>query len=326
VLRRFLTVWLIVPVFLPPALRGVQTESARAHLERGAAHLQRSQPREAIVELKRAVAIDPRSAAAHQLLGQAYLGLGAVEMIGEARAEFQQALDLDPGLVWARFYLAKINFDLGRLEKAKAELERALQTRPNVPHFLSLLGEVSRQLGQPERAVELSRKALEADPAMTPAHYYIALAYLDLKNEDEAIRELERAVGSKYVIPEMYLKLGSIHTAKGNLAEAEQLYQKAVALDPARPEAHLRLAEVYRLQGAHDPALEQLKRAAPDGKRFLNTEYFQKLQADYFYETGRVYEDKGMVEEAAKAYMRALEVEPGHEPAQRQLAALRKRQ
>ena len=73
-----------------------------------------------------------------------------IAMIAEAKAELQQALDLDPHLLWARFYLAKIYIDQGLNEKAKDQLERGLRERPNVPHFLSLLGEVRRKLGDPE--------------------------------------------------------------------------------------------------------------------------------------------------------------------------------
>src|SRR5262245_31854501 len=64
--------------------------------DRGAANLQRGEMESAMKELKRAVALDPQSAAAHQLLGQAYLSQGSYETLSEARAEFVQAIALDP--------------------------------------------------------------------------------------------------------------------------------------------------------------------------------------------------------------------------------------
>ncbi len=299
-----------------------QGPSAAQHLNRGAAHLRKNEHSQAILELKKAVALDPKSAAAHQLLGQAYLASSAIELIAEAKAEFQQALDLDPNLLWAHFYLAKIYFDLGRYEKARAQLERGLQTRPNVPHLLSLLGEVHRHIGDPMRSLELNRQALAADPSMTPAHYYLALALLDLKRQEEAVRELQRAVQSKYVIPEMYITLGSIYVQQSRLDDAAALYRKAVALDPSRPEGHLKLAELYRLQGKHDQALAQLKLSAPDSKRTLSTEYFQRLQADYHYQMARVYDDQKRTEDAIGAYRKVLEVQPDHQPSRERLAEL----
>src|SRR3954451_12461282 len=134
--------------WLPWFLFLAQTNAAALpRLKACSESLQKNQEQQAVKECKDAVGIDGQSAAAHMLLGQAYLALRAANMIAEAKAEFQQALDLDPSLVWARFYLSKVYLDIGRPDKAKTELELALKTRPGVAHFLSLLGEAERKLG-----------------------------------------------------------------------------------------------------------------------------------------------------------------------------------
>jgi tetratricopeptide (TPR) repeat protein len=304
------------------SLFGWQREEALAHLRTGSSHLQRGEAARAVEELKAAVALDPQSAAGHMLLGQAYLALRSVSMVAEAKAELQQALDLDPSLFWARFYLAKVYIDLGQFAKAKGELERGLKERPNVPHFLSLLGEVNRKLGNPEASIELNRKAVEADPAMTPAHYYSALAYMDLKRDDEAIRELESSVQSKYVAPEMYLTLGSLYTKRKRFAEAEEVCKKALALDSSRSEAYLNLAQLYNAQGWSDKALAALQLALPEGKTFSTSAYYQQLQADIFFERGRAYQAKGMAPQAIQAYSRSLEFDANRGETHRRLAEL----
>jgi len=301
-----------------PATRG---QAARERLNTGAGHLQRGEVDLAIRELKKALALDPQSAAAHMLLGQAYLERRQVGLIAEAKAELQQALDLDPGLVWARFYLAKVYIDLGRLDRAQEELELGLKERPNVPHFLSLLGEVNRKAGRPETAIELHRKALAADPSMTPAHYYIGLAFMDLKRQDEAIAALESALQSPHVAPEMYLTLGSLYAGKKRYQEGEELCKKAVALDPSRPEGHVNLAQLYNLRGASDQALRELALAL-DGKSFPTSPYYQLLQADAFFERGRAYQAKRMTSEAAQAYLTVLELNPNEGRTHKQLAEL----
>lgn len=291
-----------------------------ARLKAGSDHLQRGEVQQAIGELKAAVALDPQSAAGHMLLGQAYLAQRSLSLVAEAKAELQQALDLDPSLLWARFYLAKVYIDLGRYDKAKEELEHGLAMRPKVPHFLSLLGEVNRKLGHPELALELNRKALEADPSMTPAHYYMALAWMDLKRPEEVIRELESAVASQYVAPEMYLTLGSQYMEKHRYREAEEVVKKGIALDPSRPEGHLNLAQLYNVQGASDRALAELKLAIPEGKSFPTSAYYQQVQADVLFETGKAYQAKHMARPAIQAYLRTLEFDPNRGPAHRQLA------
>jgi tetratricopeptide (TPR) repeat protein len=243
-------------------------------------------------------------------------------MIAEAKAELQQALDLDPHLLWARFYLAKIYIDQGLNEKAALQLERGLKERPNVPHFLSLLGEVRRKLGDPAASVDLNRKALQIDATMTPAHYYMALAYLDLKQDDAATGELESSIHSTYVAPEMYLALAALYGKSQRFAEGEELCRKAIALDASRPESYLNLARLYNAQHAGDKALEALRKALPDGKEFPSSAFYQQLHADIYVEQGAAYRTKRKTAQAIEAYSRALELDPSRGSVHLQLAEL----
>jgi tetratricopeptide (TPR) repeat protein len=322
-----IALWIFLSAFplaygIEQQAQGGAGDAARVQLNIGADYLQRGKIEQAILELKKAIALDPQSAAAHMLLGEAYLAQKSVSMIAEAKAELQQALDLDPSLIWARFYLAKVYIDQGRLDKAKEELERGLGSRPNVPHFLSLLGEVNRKLGNPELAIQLNRQALKADPSMTPAHYYIGLAYMDLKKEDDAIQELESSLKSPYVAPEMYLTLGSLYARKKRYEEGEELCRKAVALDPSRPEGHLNLAQLYNIKGASDQALQELMLAIPEGKSFTSSPYYQQLQVDVYFERGRAYQAKRMMPQAIRAYSTSLEFNPNEGKTHRQLAEI----
>jgi tetratricopeptide (TPR) repeat protein len=307
----------------PDAARKIGFQLA---FDRGAAHLQRGEKGPALKEMKRAVALDPQSAAAHQLLGQAYLSQGSYETLSEARAEFVQAIALDPNLIWARFYLARIYLDLNQARKAKEQLEAASNIRPNVPHLLSLLGEAHRQLGGADLAIDYNKKALAADPSFFIAHYYLGLAHLDLKNDDEAIRELEEAAKPDYPAAEIYLTLGKVYIRKGQMEQAVRLLQKAVTIAPAQPEGHLRLAQAYRLTRQLEPALKEVSLAAPEGQRLLSNVYYQQLQVEVFFERGLILQEKREFAPAVEAYTSALELNPNHGPTHRQLAEVLLRQ
>lgn len=297
-------------------------EQDAARLQAAYERLQQGDAQQAIRECKAVLSADPRSAPAHLLLGQAYLARGETAMIAEAKAELQQALDLDPSLIWARFYLARIYIDLGLNEKAKEQLERGLQDRPNVPHFLSLLGEVDRKLGNPAASLDLNRKALQIDPSLTPSHYYLGLAYLDLKQDEAAMSELEAAVHSKYVTPEMYVALAALDVKRQRFTDAESLCRKAIALDGSRPEAYLNLARLYNAQHASDKALDAVRLALPDGKPFPSSAFYQQMQADLRFEQGIAYQAKAMPDRAVQAFTRALDFDPNNGNAHRRLAEL----
>jgi tetratricopeptide (TPR) repeat protein len=314
----------IAVVLLASSMTWAQTPRADlegAQLGVAAEHLQQGKVEQAIRECKAVLAANPRSAPAHMLLGLAYRAQGP-DAIGMAKAELQEALDLNPDLLWARFYLARFYLDQGLNEKAQEELERGLKQSPGAPPFLSLLGEVRRELGDPGASVELNRKALEADATMTPVHYFLALAYLDLKQEQPAIAEFEKVIHTPYVTPEVYNALASLYIKKQQFAEAEDLCRKAIALNPSRPDAYLNLARVYNAQHSSDKALEVLRAALPEGKEFAVSEYYQGLQADLAVERGAAYTDKKMYALAIDEYTRALDFDPRRAAIHRRLAEL----
>ena len=312
-------------LFVASAITWAQTPRADlegAQLGAAAQHLQQGKTEQTIRECKGVLAADPRSAPAHMLLALAYIAKGSTAMVADAKAELQQTLDIDPELVWARFYLARLYLDQGLNEKAQEQLEIGLKQSPGLPQLLSLLGEVRRKLGDPGASLELNRKALAADATMTPAHYFLALAYLDLKQEQLAIAEFEKVIHTPYVTPEMYNALASLYIRKKQFAEAEDLCRKAIALNPSRPDAYLNLARVYNAQHLSDKALEVLGAALPEGREFAVSEYYQGLQADLAVERGAAYTAKKMYTQAIDAYARALDFDRRRAVIHRRLAEL----
>ncbi len=284
--------------------------------------LQQGKSDQTIRECKAVLAANPRSAPAHMLLALAYIAKGSSAMTADAKAELQQTLDIDPELVWARFYLARLYLDQGLSEKAQEQLELGLKQSPGLPTLLSLLGEVRRKLGDPGASLELNRKALAADPTMIPAHYFLALAYIDLKQDQPAIDEFEKVIHTPYVTAEMYNALAALYIGKKQFAEAEDLCRKAIALNPSRPDAYLNLARVYNARHLSDKALEALRSAIPQGTEFAVSEYYQGLQADLAVERGVAYAAKKMYSQAIDAYTRALDFDPRRAAIHRRLAEL----
>jgi tetratricopeptide (TPR) repeat protein len=316
---------LIAVILLASGMTWAQTPAAvpeGAQLGVAAQHLQQGKVEETVRECKAVLAADPRSAPAHMLLGMAYIAQKSTAMIGDAKAELQQAIALDPELVWARFYLARLYLDQGLSEKAQEQLESGLKQSPGLPPLLSLLGEVRRKLGDPAASLELNRRALAADATMIPAHYFLALAYLDLKQDQAAVAEFEKIIHTPYVTPEMYNALASLYLRKQRFAEAEDFCRKAIAMDSSQPGAYLNLARVYNAQHASDKALEVLRAALPKGKEFPASEYYQGLQADIAVERGVAYTAKKMYVQAIDEYASALDFDPSRAVIHRRLAEL----
>ena len=225
----------------------------------------------AIREFTRAIALSPRSGRAHLLLGEAYLATGAPGLLAEAKAEFQQAREFDPALPTAGFYIAKIDLDLGRLDRAEREIAR---TAPS-PYLDALLGEVRRQQGRPGEAVRLTSKALAATPDVPLFLYYRALAYWDDgRNERAALADLARITDQT---PDMHILAAKIHLWHKRPVEAEASLRRSLALGE-RAEAYLRLAQAYRLRNFRTDAQNALARfrLAPQ----LPSVHFERLSEE----------------------------------------------
>jgi Tfp pilus assembly protein PilF len=308
---------------------GASPAAIQARLDRVRADLfsRAERVNEDVRELKDVLAIDPRSAEAHVLLGIAYSTLGSRDLKGEAIAEFRQALDLDPRLVPVRFYLARLYLDLGRPARARDELDAALAQTPGQPDLLTLLGETERQLKNPARAVDLLQQALRADDSFAQARYYLALALIDLDKRAEAIAELERVVRSGAPIADAYLTLGIAFLALGRTTAALETLNRGVQIEPARRDLHVALASAYRRNGLLEKAETELTRGAPrPGASAASSDYpYQQVDLDYQLERGMVALQRGQLSSAAEAFKKVLELEPQHPEATRQLAEVNRR-
>ena len=281
---------------------------------------------ENVKELKQILALDPRSADAHMLLGIAYSTWGSKELKGEAIGEFRQALDLNPRLVQVRFFLAHLYLDLGRADRAREELDAALAQTPGNPEFLALLGEAERRSKNPRRAVEVTRQALQADPTFAPARFYLGLALLDAGQRDEGINELEQVVGVG-AQPDAYLALGSAYVEAGRAEEAIATLSQGLRVDPAKPELHIALARAYRSKGMLDKADAQLTLGKPKRTALSDSsDYpYQQVELDFHLERGMVKLQRGQLAAAAEAFKKVLDFEPNHEAATRELAEVNRR-
>ncbi len=313
----------------PPASQASPATSAslQERLNRVGASLSSGAPRvdAAIQELKAILAIDPRSADAHLFLGMAYRILGSADLMGEARAELVQALELNPSLVAARFILAQLYLDIRRPTGAKETLTTGLVQHPGQPQLLALLAEAERQLGDPRTSVDLARRALQGDPALLQARYYLGLALLDLGQRAEGIAELEQVVRADAPAAEAHLALGTAYLDAGRSAAALAPLQRAATIDPSRVETRLALSRAYRINGRLDLAARQLALARPGAlAASASSASRDDLEPAYYLELGLVALKRGRLTAAADAFGTVLGLEPAHEEATRRLADIRK--
>jgi tetratricopeptide (TPR) repeat protein len=311
----------------PPASAAIAPETA-ARLNALAARLfgNRETGREVIADIQKLLADDPSLAEAHFLLGAAYTLNGSTALLGEAKAEFQQALELKPSLLQARIYLAETYIQLGRGTEASEQLDIGLKQAPDHPRLLTLLADMERQAGHPEKALELADQILKRDPSADQARYYRALALLDLRRPQDAVVDLERVAAGSSPQADVYSTLAQLYLQEHQPAKALAPLRRGIELVPDAAVLHLLLARVYRLTGSLDEADAELALAEPSRSGAEASGLYQQQQADLLAERGLLRLAQQRLPDAEQALRQAIALQPEHGPAEHGLALVLLRQ
>ena len=137
-----------------------RSNQALAYHYRGALYLKRERIEEAILDLDRALAINPRLATAYGDRGIAYRKQGRYEL---ALADYGEAIRLWPE--WHDWYIHRgiALTALGRHDEAIADYGTALRLRPNLVNALVGRGDAHMAKGDSESALADYRRALALD-------------------------------------------------------------------------------------------------------------------------------------------------------------------
>jgi tetratricopeptide (TPR) repeat protein len=166
-------------------------DGAAIHEFLGSAELLEGDPNEAVTELKKALAFSPNYGPVRRNLGTAYQRLGRFT---EASAEYQAAIELGEREPETYIDQGVSLFNRGQAEASKAQYLQALAIDPNsVPanYNLALACSETKDFA---RAVTYGKRAVQLDPSLASGHVCVALALEAEGHLDEAIRHMQRAV------------------------------------------------------------------------------------------------------------------------------------
>ena len=240
----------------------------------------RGKPQESVALYRRALALDPRSAEAHNNLGNAFVELGkpaeaaecyraalapseanavilcnlanALRQLGsleEALACTRRSIALDPTLAMAHNNLGLVLGGLGQREQAVTSYRQALALNPNYVEALNNLGSLLRELGERREALALCRRAVELDPGRAGSHGNLGHVLFDLGEVDEAAASFRRAVALQPDSAALHTSLAAAQRMEGRAAEAEASCRAALAIEPDSVQALTLLGELSADRG-----------------------------------------------------------------------------
>ena len=152
------------------------------YLSQGQAWLDRTRD-----ALRQAEARNPDIAAVHRVEGYLRYHDGLYE---QAAAEFERAIELQPGNAMAYIYEGKAYQDNGQLPQSRAAFENAVKAEPEYFRTWQNLGSFYLWSGQISQALAYHKKAVELAPQEPNLHWNLAVAYMETGKFEEAFQEI----------------------------------------------------------------------------------------------------------------------------------------
>ncbi len=222
--------------------------------------------------------------------------------------EYRQAVAADPSNPEARRSLAGALIESGDPAAAVEQLRELLRIDPNPAGAHFTLAETLDQLGAADEALEHYQEAVALAPRFRNFRRALARALIRARRGAEALPHLRRLIADDPQDMAARIDLAELLAASADGEAAREQFRAVLDGDsrpPQRVAAHRGLARLLAREGALDAALERLDsavRLAPEDPLTRVT-------------LGHLLGQAGRFDEAAAAYRRALEIEPGNEQA-----------
>jgi len=290
-----------------------RTSYALSHYIMGLMHNKLGDTDKAIEEYKKALKADYKNAVIHLNLASSYIQKNDTP---RAIEELNLAIKFDPEAAEPHAILALLYSLQNKLDAATQEYEIALQnasrTQPNNIEIYRSLGAIYLQQKKFQLAQQVYNSMLGLSPKDPQAHFYLSIAYDEMKDRTKAEEELKKAIELKSDYHEALNYLGYMYVEEEkNLDAAEVMIKKALEIEPNNGAYIDSLGWLYFKKGKLSPALEQLERASA------------LLEDPVIYDhLGDVYLKKGDVKKALGSWQKSLQLDSKQEQIKKKIDAL----
>ena len=168
-------------------------------------------------------------------------------------------------------------------------------------YYYFSMAQLKMKQGDINEAVWLIKQAIGFDPASVYLNLELADLLLIKKESDQALALVERVISVAPDNARAWTMAGQIYAQQDNTDEAVGAYEKALELQPAEQNIYLVVGRIYWNRNDLNSAervFRQMAANIPDS-----------YAAFYFY--GKVLEAQGKTDDAERALLHSLELEPG---------------
>jgi tetratricopeptide (TPR) repeat protein len=161
-------------------------DSPEAHVMMGTTYLTVTEYDKALKEFKRAVELSPKLPSVNSLYGQTLVHMGATE---EAMAAFRRELEINPNDFDSCLQIGILLKQDQKLDEARDYLLRALTVRPSEPNARFYLASIDVEQGKLNEALPALEQLVKDTADFVAAHVMLATVYYRMRRKADGDRE-----------------------------------------------------------------------------------------------------------------------------------------
>jgi len=300
-----------------------------AHERLAAIYLSRDEPCPALAHYEHMSWCEPTDLGVLLALGNLYLRVGRPE---DAVRPFENAICLDPDNWEARDDLVDSYVHAGRIEEAIQMLERLIDERPECADQHLRLGDLLARAGDERRALASYEEAAALNPDCLEAAVKLGTMHLTRGAYDDAALTFSRAIEINDRLVDAYIGLGVAQQTAGATNEAMVSFETASQIEP---NGSLLFSEMAKLQlrvlgsehrrqhlashdgspaagGYGDPLDELVEEQIDNIERTIAK---RPTHADLHYRLGVLLRHTGRLDDAIRAFSKAVSINPQYSKA-----------
>ena len=196
-------------------------------------------PEAAVIRLKEALEIFPRSSHLWLALGIAHFKAGRND---EAAKSLTHSIELDPKATPAFAYLGMTYVEIGQYERALGAYRDALAINSKLGIIDFLIADVLLRQSNPDYSdIEVHLvKAVRSEPKFAPARLALGKLYVRTNRLPQAATELESVIRLDEKVAEAYYQLGLVYTRLKRSDESKASMEKFKQLNETQKEQALK--------------------------------------------------------------------------------------
>lgn len=207
-------------------------------------HIQLDENESAIVTFVRST----DDAEFYMLLGRAYF---YAELDQKAMGMFTIALEREPSLSEAHFFIGLLQRYAGDLDGAQVSFSNAAETNIRESKYFVELARTFQLNNDDASAIAAYERALSLDPSNFDSNFNLATIYAVKGNVDEAELHFSEAVAQKPEDVDSHYNLGQLYQTENDHEKAIKYFERVVALKPDEWRAIGKLVQEY--EAVNDP-------------------------------------------------------------------------